>query len=55
MDDELVKDIVCGMEIEKSSSESSVEYNGAWYYFCSEHCKQKFLASPEKYTKETQE
>lgn len=24
-------------------------YNGAWYYFCSLACRQKFVAAPDQY------
>ncbi len=45
----LVKDPVCGMEIEKSANAGEVEYNGTVYYFCCSGCKDKFEENPEQY------
>lgn len=45
----LVKDPVCGMEIEKSDNAGEVEYKGVVYYFCSPGCRTKFEEDPEKY------
>ena len=39
-------DPVCGM---KAGEKISHDYAGKYFYFCSEHCKTKFKASPEKY------
>jgi YHS domain-containing protein len=46
---ELVKDVVCGMEIDPKESAGKSEYQGATYYFCSETCKRDFDADPQKY------
>lgn len=40
------KDPVCGMN---TDDKISLEHIGQNFYFCSEHCKTKFKASPEKY------
>lgn len=45
----LVKDPVCGMEIDPKESGGTSEYQGETYYFCSEHCKKVFDKEPEKY------
>lgn len=45
----LVKDVVCGMEIDKNDNAGYVEYKGNVYYFCSPGCKDKFEENPEKY------
>jgi YHS domain-containing protein len=37
----------CGMEMEKSEMLTYVA-GGKTYYFCSEHCRQNFLASVDK-------
>lgn len=39
-------DPVCGM---KASAEITSEHKGKSFYFCSEHCKEKFSVSPEQY------
>ncbi len=43
----MVKDPVCGMEVDKSKA-IKLEKNGKVYYFCSQHCKNVFLAGGEK-------
>lgn len=47
----LVKDPVCGMEIDSDTAAGQSEYNGQIYYFCCEHCKKSFDKQPEKYLK----
>lgn len=39
------KDPICGMSVDESSA-LSVKRDGQTVYFCSEHCKQKFLSQP---------
>lgn len=43
-------DPVCGMVVEIDSSKS-VDNSGATYYFCSQHCVDKFRANPQQYLK----
>lgn len=43
-----LKDPVCGMAVTEQSKHRH-EYEGRSYYFCSEHCKVKFIASPTQY------
>ena len=42
-------DEVCGMEIEAEDAESTVEFQGETYYFCSERCARKFQEHPDWY------
>jgi Cu+-exporting ATPase len=42
-------DPVCGM---KTSDKISLEHAGQKYYFCSDHCKDKFSTTPDKYLSE---
>ncbi|MCF8038470.1 MAG: heavy metal translocating P-type ATPase [Desulfohalobiaceae bacterium] len=49
---EAVKDPVCGMTTESPQSYFPYEHQGQTFYFCSEHCREKFKADPEKYTSE---
>ncbi len=42
-------DPVCGMEA--SSDLFQVDYKGESYYFCSDHCKERFVANPDNYAK----
>ena len=46
-------DPVCRMEIEPTSAVASHEHGGKTYYFCCEHCHEKFRAHPAKYLKPT--
>jgi Cu+-exporting ATPase len=49
----MVKDPVCGMEINEAQARGKSEYQGKTYHFCSEGCKQKFDANPQQYAKKT--
>jgi YHS domain-containing protein len=42
----IVKDPVCGMEIEASKAAGKSEYQGQTYYFCAPGCKQEFNNNP---------
>lgn len=46
----IVKDLVCGMEIDKSQA-LTADYEDKTYYFCAQHCKDSFLKEPAKYIK----
>ena len=48
----IVKDLVCGMEIEDSQAAGSSEYNDEIYYFCNLNCKNRFDNNPEQFTNE---
>jgi len=43
----IVKDPVCGMEVDTSKAKYKSVYKGRVYYFCSERCKEEFEANPE--------
>lgn len=43
------KDPVCGMTVDTAKALSSV-HAGQTYYFCSTACRDRFAASPEKFT-----
>ncbi|TCD27105.1 YHS domain-containing protein [Pedobacter psychrodurus] len=43
-------DPVCKMKVKAGASKTTV-YNKVIYNFCSESCKQKFVAEPTKYVK----
>ena len=38
----MVKDPVCGMEVDEKTAEYSFVKNGKKYYFCSENCYKEF-------------
>jgi Cu+-exporting ATPase len=45
----LVKDPVCGMDVDPHAGKPHAEHKGRTYYFCCEGCRTKFLADPERY------
>lgn len=45
----MVKDLVCGMEVDPKTAANKSEYKGQMYYFCSPGCKKDFDKEPEKY------
>lgn len=47
----MVKDPVCGMEVDPKTAANKSDYKGQTYYFCSPGCKKDFDQNPEKYVK----
>jgi Cu+-exporting ATPase len=45
----MVKDLVCGMEVDPNVATGKSVHKGQTYYFCSLDCKKKFDKNPEKY------
>jgi Cu+-exporting ATPase len=41
----VTKDPICGMTVD-SATALHAERNGKTFYFCSDHCRQKFLSAP---------
>lgn len=46
-------DLVCGMTVTPERAAGKFEYKGKTYYFCSQHCLNKFSANPENYINKT--
>ena len=46
----MVTDPVCGMRIDPEDAVATVEHDGVTYYFCSELCRDAFVADPAAYT-----
>ena len=44
-----VRDVVCGMTIDRSGAAGTSTVRGVTYYFCSAKCKATFDANPAKY------
>lgn len=42
---ETAVDPVCGMQVDTTTAPARAEMDGAWRFFCSERCKQRYLAS----------
>ena len=49
-----VTDPVCGMVVSPEQAAGSLEYEGRTYFFCGEHCLEKFRAEPERYAGRTE-
>ena len=49
----MVKDPVCGMEIDSSQAAAQTMYQGQAYYFCSEECRRTFEQNPKECLKQT--
>jgi membrane fusion protein, copper/silver efflux system len=47
----VVKDPVCGMDVDPNEAAGKVEYQGKTYYFCSNECQAKFEKAPKQYVK----
>jgi YHS domain-containing protein len=45
----LVKDLVCGMDVDEKTAKYTTTYKGKTYYFCAPGCKYMFEEDPEKY------
>lgn len=50
----MVKDPVCGMDVDEKHAVATAEYQGKTYYFCCHGCKVNFLQLPEQYLKTSQ-
>lgn len=46
---DLVHDPVCGMEVAPSAEKPTAEHQGHDYHFCSQSCRDKFVAAPDDY------
>ncbi|ESX42009.1 heavy metal translocating P-type ATPase [Mesorhizobium sp. C416B] len=45
----VVRDPVCGMSVDPAAGKPTAEHGGRLFHFCSEGCRTKFVAGPEKY------
>ena len=45
----MVKDPVCGMEVDEKNAASTSVYQDKTYYFCTQACKRAFDKDPAKY------
>ena len=45
----MVKDPVCGMDVDPHTAKHRADHQGRTYYFCAAGCRSKFLADPERY------
>jgi YHS domain-containing protein len=47
---DMVKDPVCGMNVDEKTAALKSEYKGRTYYFCNQSCKSSFDKNPTKYS-----
>ena len=47
----MVKDLVCGMQVDEKEAAGTSNYKGKAYYFCSLSCKEQFDRRPEKFAR----
>lgn len=45
----MVKDPVCGMELDPKTAFATREHEGQTFYFCSKDCAARFDADPHRY------
>jgi YHS domain-containing protein len=45
----MVKDPVCGMDVDPKIAEWKSDYRGTTFYFCAQGCKKTFDKEPEKF------
>jgi YHS domain-containing protein len=48
----MLKDPVCGMEVDETKAAATSAYQGNTYYFCAQACKKAFEKAPDKYLEE---
>ena len=46
----LVRDPVCGMNVDPATANQRADYGDTTYYFCSPGCRSKFVKDPARYT-----
>lgn len=51
----MVKDLVCGMQVDEKYPPARATYKEKEYFFCCEHCKKAFEDDPEKYLGQQEE
>ncbi len=49
----VIQDPVCKMRLSKSESGASLKVGNTTHYFCATGCKDRFLADPDRYAKQT--
>ena len=49
----IVKDLVCGMDVDPATAAGRTEYKGQTYYFCGSRCKEKFELTPEEFLRKS--
>ncbi|MCW4033554.1 MAG: YHS domain-containing protein [Candidatus Bathyarchaeota archaeon] len=45
----MVKDPVCGMEVDEAKADLKYDHEGKTYYFCNTNCQENFKKNPKQY------
>jgi Cu+-exporting ATPase len=48
----MMKDPVCGMNVDETKTPVATQHKGTTYYFCSPGCRDTFTKDPEKFAGE---
>lgn len=48
-DTKYATDLVCGMQVETAHAPATLQHAGNTYYFCSDHCQERFAADPDRF------
>lgn len=51
----MVKDLVCGMQVDEKHPPARTTYKGKEYFFCCKQCLEAFEKDPEKYLQQQEE
>ena len=51
----MMKDPVCGMQVDEKKAAATSMHGGQRYTFCSQDCKTKFDQNPDRYAQHTQQ
>jgi len=51
----MVKDPVCGMNVDEKTGTLKSEYMGKTYYFCSQSCKEVFEKNPKRFAEDSED
>ena len=51
----MMKDPVCGMQVDENKAPATSTYQGKKYSFCGQECKNKFDQNPQQYVQAEQQ
>jgi P-type Cu+ transporter len=49
----MVKDPVCGMQVDEKQAKASAQHQERTFFFCSTECRQQFLQEPDRYARQS--
>lgn len=51
----MVKDPICGVNVDEKTGTLKSEYMGKTYYFCSQPCKEVFEKNPKRFAEDSED